>query len=110
LCGGECLAVEALVAQQVAGRRPGLEQVFGDLALVHRGGHIGYGVLPECQRRGYATETLRQSLIVVRAIGVDRMLVTCGDSNIRLAIVIEKCGGQLDSVITVGTPHMVRQY
>src|SRR5215469_16513041 len=30
--------------------------------LMHRGGHIGYGVLAEHRRRGYATEILRQSL------------------------------------------------
>jgi predicted acetyltransferase len=39
------------------------------------------------------------------------MLVTCGDFNIRSAMVIEKCGGQLDPVIAAGTPpHKVRQY
>ena len=36
-------AVEALIAQQVTGRRPGLEQVGGDLALVDRGGHDAPG-------------------------------------------------------------------
>ncbi len=39
LGGSERLAVEALIAQQVTGRRPGVQQVFGDLALVDRGGH-----------------------------------------------------------------------
>jgi hypothetical protein len=58
LSGGECLAVEALVAQQVAGRRPGLEQVFGDLALVDRGGHDAPGAHdPAAQTHYGATST-----------------------------------------------------
>ena len=43
LPGGECGAVESLVCQQVTRRRPGLEQVLGDLALVDGGGHDAPG-------------------------------------------------------------------
>jgi predicted acetyltransferase len=71
--------------------------------LARVGGHIGYCVLPGCRRRGYATEILRQSLIVARAIGIDRVLVTCDDDNIASITVIESCGGELDSVIDDGS-------
>jgi predicted acetyltransferase len=57
-------------------------------------------VLPAHRRRGYATEILQQSLIIIRAIGVDRVLVTCDDDNIGSMKVIEKCGGVLESVVT----------
>jgi len=66
---------------------------------VQEGGHIGYGVLREHRRRGYATEILRQSLVVARAEGVDRVLVTCADDNVASVRVIERCGGVLESVI-----------
>src|SRR5437899_566638 len=50
--------------------------------LAREGGHIGYAVAPQHRRRGYATEILRQSLVVIRSLGVERVLVTCDDDNI----------------------------
>lgn len=64
--------------------------------LLAFGGHIGFGVLPPFRRRGCATEILRQSLIVARAFGVDRVLLTCDDDNVGSSTVIERCGGVLD--------------
>lgn len=68
--------------------------------LLHEGGHIGYGVLPAHRRRGYATEILRQSLIIARSAGIGRVLVTCDDDNIGSIKAIESCGGQLENVVT----------
>jgi predicted acetyltransferase len=76
-------------------------------SLARQHGHIGYGVLPRYRRRGYATEILRQSLVILRAMGVDQVLVTCDDSNLASIAVIEACGGRLDSVIEMG-PGMPR--
>jgi predicted acetyltransferase len=67
--------------------------------LAREGGHIGYCVLPRYRLRGYATEILRQALVVARSTGIDRVLVTCEDSNIGSIKVIEACGGKLDSII-----------
>ncbi|HEV3363899.1 MAG TPA: GNAT family N-acetyltransferase [Acidimicrobiia bacterium] len=78
--------------------------------LRKEGGHIGYGVLREHRRRGYATEILRQSLVIVRAFGVDRVLVTCDDDNVGSATVIERCGGVFDSLSTADDGHPVRRY
>lgn len=71
--------------------------------LLAEGGHIGYGVLATCRRCGYATEILRQSLIIARSIGIDRVLVTCDDDNVGSIKTIEACGGQLENVVTTRT-------
>jgi predicted acetyltransferase len=66
--------------------------------LAARGGHIGYGVGQRFRRRGLATEILRQSLVIARSEGVDRVLLTCKESNIGSATVIERCGGTFESI------------
>jgi predicted acetyltransferase len=78
--------------------------------LVQEGGHIGYGVLREHRRRGYATEILRRSLDVTDGLGIDRVLVTCDDDNVGSATVIERCGGVLDSHVTGESGTLMRRY
>lgn len=79
--------------------------------LLREGGHIGYCVRPAYRRRGYATEMLRQGLIVARSLGIDRVLVTCDDNNAGSIAVIEACGGQLDAVVDVNhPPGKLRRY
>jgi predicted acetyltransferase len=67
--------------------------------LASEGGHIGYAVLAGHRRRGYATEILRQSLVIARAICIERVLVTCDEDNVGSAKVIERCGGVFESIV-----------
>ena len=69
--------------------------------LISYGGHIGYAVVPDQRRRGYATEILRQSIDIARTLGIDRVLVTCDDSNTGSVKTIEACGGQLENVVAL---------
>src|SRR5579859_1173817 len=102
-CGGNLpgsWVPNTFLVADVAGQLVGRVSIRHELTdfLRAEGGHIGYGVLPAFRRRGYATEILRQALVVARSLGVDRVLVTCDDDNIGSIRTIEACGGKLDSV------------
>jgi predicted acetyltransferase len=77
--------------------------------LLHQGGHIGYGVRPQFRGRGLATAMLRHGIQHLQARGVHRILVTCDDTNIASATVIEKCGGVLENIIEVDG-ELLRRY
>jgi predicted acetyltransferase len=78
--------------------------------LASEGGHIGYAVLPQHRRRGYATEILRQTLDVVRGLGVERGLVCCDDDNVASARVIEQAGGVLAGIVIGEKAQPVRRH
>jgi predicted acetyltransferase len=80
--------------------------------LMERGGHIGYGVAPAHRRKGYASEILRQALVVIRTEGVDAVLVTCDEINVASVRAIEQNGGVLESIAppNYGELVSVRRY
>jgi predicted acetyltransferase len=84
-------------------------RIVGRVAIRHSlnpylerfGGHIGYVVVPEFRRKGYATAILGQSLRIARQkLGLTRVLVTCDDDNVGSIKTIEKNGGVFESVVT----------
>jgi len=96
---------ETLLAAEVGGDLVGRASIRHWLNswLEQWGGHIGYCVRPNFRRRGYATEILRQSLQIARAIGLDRALITCDEDNVASATVIERCGGLLENIVSAET-------
>jgi predicted acetyltransferase len=85
------------------------QRIVGRVAIRHRlndvllrmGGHIGYVVVPEFRRQGYATTILRLALRIAHdSLGIERVLVTCDDDNIGSIRTIEKNGGILEEVIS----------
>ena len=79
---------------------------LGAISLRHRlndrllegGGHIGYGVRPSARGRGVATWALGAAVERARGRGMDRVLVTCDDTNVASARTIERNGGVLEDI------------
>jgi len=65
------------------------------------GGHIGYEIRPSKRRRGYGTVLLRMGLELACERGLQRVLLTCDETNLGSRKVIEKNGGQLENAVAV---------
>jgi predicted acetyltransferase len=79
--------------------------------LLKVGGHVGYGVVPEFRRLGYATEILTESIryISENIQSLSRVLVTCDEDNIGSRKTIEKNRGVLENIIPMESgPNKMR--
>ena len=83
------------------GQLLGLLQIRENLIgyLVEFGGHIGYCVRPSQRRKGYASDMLRRGLKLCRQLGLERVMITCLESNVGSARTIERCGGVYEKTI-----------
>jgi predicted acetyltransferase len=92
--------------------------LIGNINLRHRlvpvleiiGGHVGYSVHPQHRRKGYATRMLTLLLPKARELSLERLLLTCDDTNIASARVIEKNGGKLSDKLPRDTGGLTRRY
>ena len=66
--------------------------------LLNYAGHIGYSIRPSERGKGYAKETLRQGLQVVKEKNIKKALVTCSVNNSASRAVILANGGLLEDV------------
>ena len=82
--------------------------MIGFLALRHsidteflrtRGGHIGYSIRPAYRRQGHGSRALGLALPRARALGLDKVLLTCDEQNVGSARTIESQGGVFENVI-----------
>lgn len=81
--------------------------------LENFGGHIGYSIAPNKRRLGYGTEMLRQALLLSKLpeFNLTRVLITCNESNLGSAKVIENNGGALEDLRFDATDgELVRRY
>ena len=80
--------------------------------LKRDGGHIGYAVMPDERKKGYATVILKKSLdYCKRELGLCEVLLTCDDDNIASIKTIEKYKGILiDRIPMQNTSVLKRRY
>ena len=67
--------------------------------LFNYGGNIGYSVLPEERKKGYAKEMLRLMLEKCKEVGVEKVLISCDKDNIASAKTIISNGGILENEV-----------
>ena len=92
-------------------------EVVGRVSIRHElndwlttyGGHIGYAVRPDHRRNGYAGLLLKEGLRICDELGIASALLTCSDTNIASARVIESAGGVLENKIQ-DTDGLLRRY
>ena len=83
------------------------DEFIGEVSIRHRlnawllqeGGHIGYGIRPSRQRRGYGRLILALALEECRGLGLERVLVTALAANLASVRIIEANGGRLENEI-----------
>ena len=82
-------------------------KIVGVIQIRHRfntfpekyGGHIGYSVCPSERRKGYATQMLKAVLPECKALGIDRVLISCVTGNVGSRKVIMNNGGVYESTV-----------
>ena len=80
-------------------------------SLELQGGHVGYAIRTSARGKGYGQMILRLALPEIKKLGISKALITCDDTNIASARIIEKAGGKLQDTITVqGHAVPVRRY
>ncbi len=82
------------------GRYLGQASIRPDLStryLITYGGHVGYSIRPRHRRRGYGRRILELTLQRCRALGLERVLVTCDEDNVASRRIIEANGGLFES-------------
>lgn len=77
-------------------------------ALRQVGGHVGYEIRPTRRREGHATAMLREALPFAARLGIDPALITCDDTNLASARVIEANGGVLENLVGDKRRYWVR--
>ncbi len=87
---------DTFLAENDAGELVGIINIRYDLTPFYLdSGHIGYSVVPDQRRKGYATEMLRSALELAKQHGMDEVKVVCLADNAASKGTILRCGGQL---------------
>lgn len=72
-------------------------------------GHIGYGIAPSFRRNGLGSLMLKMSFEYCKKYQIDKVLITCDQSNIGSAKVITNNGGILENEVW-DQDHFVKRF
>jgi predicted acetyltransferase len=86
------------------------DEMIGRIAIRHElndflrriGGHVGFIVRPSFRKMGVASEMLRQLLETAQAKEIQKILITCDETNVASEKAIIKNGGVFEGLVTNG--------
>lgn len=86
------------------------EEVLGETTVRHElndhllnvGGQIGYWIRPSERKKGLGKEILRLALRKAKEMGIQKVRITCDETNIGSRRIIEANGGELDGSTDMG--------
>lgn len=86
------------------------EEFIGEASIRHMlnylllrvGGHIGYVIRPSKRKKGYGKQILKLALATAKSLGIKKALLTCDETNIGSAKIIESNGGILEDAADMG--------
>ena len=98
---GKVLATQYLLFRESDGKLLGMLQLRHYLNdyLRRIAGHIGYSVRPSERRKGYAGRMLAMALVEARALGLERVMISCFVENEASRRTILANGGVFDSTV-----------
>lgn len=70
--------------------------------LLREGGNIGYDIRPSKRKNGYGKEILALTLPKAKELGMQKVLITCNETNLGSQKIIEANGGILENRIDIG--------
>ena len=86
---------DTFFAENESGELVGIINIRYDLTLFYKdSGHIGYSVVPDQRRKGYAAEMLQSALVLAKQHGLTEVRLVCRSDNTASKRTILKCGGQ----------------
>lgn len=77
--------------------------------LLKLGGHIGYYIRPSKRKMGYGKMILKLALKETKKLGISKALVTCDDTNLGSAKIVESNGGILEDKIENGKDNPLKR-
>lgn len=109
---GRVPATQYIAIRRSDNRLVGMLQIRHELnkGLRIQGGHIGYSVRKSERRKGYATEMLKQALVICKKHGIQEVLLTCSPLNTGSAKVIKSNGGVYDKGVILPNEEKLDHY